>query len=287
MALRDLLVHVDLGEPGLVRLRLAAGLAARHQARLVVLHVRELSLSQQRRLRVSELGLVSSAEVEALNQEIAHEQEEGEAPLRSLLEQVRRDQRIEAVYRSLDGHAAELVIQQARTADLAIIGHDLAIGEHQPDEYSFAETMLFASGRPLLLLPPRAAASQPLGRCLAIAWNGSRPAARALSDAIPLIEKADRVVVLSAQPDRPDVRAPSSIEPVLANLRCHSSVVESLVLQARHRDVADVLQAEALALGADLLVAGAYGHARLWEKMLGGVTRDLLADLRLPVLMSH
>ena len=287
MALRDVLVHVDLGEPGFARLRLAAGLAARHQARLVALHVRELSLSQQRRLRVSELGLVPSADVEALHREIDRELEEGEAPLRSLLEAVRRDHGIEVAYRSVDGHAAELVIQQARTADLTIIGHDLTMGEHQPDEYSFAESMLFASGRPMLLVPPRAEASKPLGGCIAIAWNGSRPAARALADAIPLIERAERVVVLSAEPDRPGVRPPSLIEPVLAHLRCHAGAVESHALQARHRDVAEMLQAEALALGADMLVAGAYGHARLWEKMLGGVTRDLLADLRLPILMSH
>ncbi len=235
MALRDLLVHVDLSEAGLTRMRLAAGLALLHQSRLVALHVRELDLSQQRRLRASELGLIPAAEIEALNHAIAQEQDAGELPLRSLLDQLNREHGLVFVFRAIAGHAPGVVSQQARTADLAIIGHDPFIGDDTADEYSFAESMLFASGRPLLLVPPGTSGAATLGRRVAVAWNGSRPAARALSDAIPLIEKAERVVILAAEADRPDLRRPSSIEPVLEHLRLHAKDVEVRTLEAGRR----------------------------------------------------
>ena len=297
MALKDLLVHVDHGEAGMMRLRLAADLARRHQARLVALHVREYSMVQQRRLRASELGLVPATEIDAITAAIAREIDDEERPLRELFQQLSNDHGLSAEYRpeyrDVSGHASVLVSQQARVADLAVVGHDLSSAEDMPDDYSFAERILFASGRPLLLVPPRAAdiraADRPitLGRRIALAWNGSRPAARALADAIALIERAEHVTVLTAEANPPDPRVTSSIDAVVEHLRLHAAAVETRTLRVPHRDVADALQSEALAVGADLLVAGAYGHARIWEKMLGGVTRDLLRDLRLPMLMSH
>ena len=87
-----------------------------------------------------------------------------------------------------------------------------------------------------------------------------------------------------AEFDRPDHPATDEI---LAHLRRHGSQVEASSIAVGRGSVGDALQARAIELGADLLVAGAYGHTRLWEKILGGVTQDLLARMTLPVLMSH
>ena len=288
MALRDLLVHVDASEAGLNRLLLAADLALRHRARLTVLHVREPSLAQQHRLAAAELGLFSATETEALVLVVEGEIDRDVSLLRGRLDEMQREFGLCAEWRSVAGHAMHVVTQQSRTADLSIIGHDLSDASDLPDQYSFAETMLFMSGRPLLMVPPPCPASPApatLGRRIALAWNGSRPAARALADALPLIERAERVMVLTASPER--LNDASSPDAILAHLGRHAGEVEARMLPADGRHVADALQAEALALGADLLVAGAYGHARLWEKMLGGTTRDLLARMRLPLLMSH
>jgi len=286
MALRDLLVHADGGGHGVARVRLAAGLAARLGARLTVMHATEPSLAQRRSLREAELGLMPAAELMALRDAVETSGEADMQALREALDTMPPDPAAPVEWLNVPGPAFRQVARQARAADLTIIGHDLDEYEDVAEGFSFAEALLFSAGRPVLIVPA-SCAQDAVGQVVAVAWNGSRQAARAVADALPVIECARQVIVLTALPDRAASADPDGQEMILANLRRHNPAVTAAVVETAEIAAGDALQAEALRLGADLLVAGAYGHPRLWEKFLGGVTRELLARMRLPVLMAH
>ena len=289
MALRDILVHVDASDAGQRRLRLAADLAHRHAARLTALFVREYSIEQQHRLRAAELGLASGQRTDALTRDIVGELDGKADLLRALLSRLQQDLAIDVAWRSVDGMASKVVPQQSRYADLTVIGHNPFDNAALPDDYSFAETMLFTTGRPLVIVPAQelaAAVPDTLGRSIAIAWNGSRASACALSDALPLVQLAASTTVFVAEPSRlahPDRVDPASI---LDHVGRHTAHVEYRPLQASNGALGDLLQDAALEVGADLLVCGAHGRPRLWEKMLGRVTHDLLTRIRMPLLVS-
>lgn len=244
----------------------------------------------QRRLRSAELGLASGERTDALNRVIRIELDEDADALREMLEQFQQNHAIETVWRSVEGHAYKVVPQYARYADLTVVGQDPAGHVDLPDGYSFAETMLFSTGRPLLILrasEPPYADSYTLGRHISVAWNGNRASARALSGALPLIERAERTSVLLVKPWRfahPDRLPPES---VLGHIGRHTDNASCRPLQTADASIGDALQTAALNARADLLVAGAHGRARLWEKMLGSATHDLLTRTRVPVQFSY
>lgn len=182
-----------------------------------------------------------------------------------------------------------LAVQAAmlgRHADLNILG---ARGE-SADRWVWeriAESLLFDSGRALLTLPRQA---EPLraNRPVAVAWNASVQAARALGEARPWLNSASEVVLLLVDPRPGETghgeEAGADIAAHLA--RCgFKARVERIASAGRPAGMA--LQAAALDMGASLLVMGGYGHSRLREMLLGGVTRDVFAQQRLPILMAH
>ena len=287
MALKDLLVYVDPTENSFLRLRLAVDLAARHESRLTALFVREWSRAQSDRHKSAELGLVSVQGMRDLERSIEASLQAAADRLRTALESLARERGVSAELRCVDGVASAIVPQHARYADLCILGRDQPEGPASV-EYTFAEHLLFVTGRPVLFVP----AVEPLtslGRRIMLAWNSSRPAARSLNDALPLIERAEHttIVMINASGFINGHGAPPG-EHMVEHLRRHGAVADAIRIEnVPHGSIADRLQAEAQALGADLIVAGAFGHPRLWEKMLGGVTYDLLARMNLPIFMSH
>lgn len=291
MGFLDILVHVDASDSGKARLCLAADLAFRHAARLSAIHVREYSVAQERRLRKSELGLVPGSGTEGPGVEIQRELDADTHEIRDLFEQLQHTYALTTKWLSLDGHARELVPQRARYADLSIVGYDSSENPNLPDEYSFAENMIFTSGRPLIIVPSNEQlandARKTLGEHIAIGWNGSRASARALTDAMPLVEKAQRTSVLFAEAHDTAHNERSPVGLITDQIGLHTTQVASLTITAKGRSVAQALQEEALRCGADILVAGAHARPRLWDEMLGGVTRDLLAQIRLPLMMAH
>ena len=287
MALKDLLVYVDQTEHASARLRLAADLAARHGSRLTALFVREWTQSQWDRRRAAELGLVPAAAMQNLDERTRASIDAVAQRLDATLDQVTRDRGVQGDLLCLDGAAAILTPQYARYADLCILGIDEPEGSASIN-YSFAEQLLFVTGRPVLFVP----AEQPfrtLGRHIVVAWNSSRPAARPLNDALPLIERAERTTIVMINPSGfIDTHEGPPGEQMVEHLKRHGATVEAVRIEDVARGaIADRLQSEARALGADLIVAGAFGHPRLWEKMLGGVTNDLIGRMSLPIFMSH
>jgi len=287
MALKDLLVYVDQTEGALVRMRLAADLAGRHASRLTALHVRDWSRAQLNQRSTAEMGLVSAKDINKLDRQIEASIDGAADRLRSALEDMARPHELEIEWRSVNGPASVVLAQHARYADLCILGWDPP-DDRAPGEYTFSEHLLFVTGRPVLFVPALGSPGT-LGRHIAVAWNSSRPAARAVNDALPLIERAERTTVLMVNPsgfvDRHDALPGDHL---VEHLKRHDAATDAVRIEnVAPGAIADVLQAEARACGADVLVAGAFGHPRLWEKLLGGVTHDLLARMSLPIMMSH
>jgi nucleotide-binding universal stress UspA family protein len=287
VALSDLLVYVDQSERATARLRLAIDLARRHESRLTAIFVKELNAAQLQDQRIAELGLGSAHAIDCTNQSIRLSINEVAERLRSVLEEAGREYDLEVEWRCLDGISSIVVPQHARFADLCILSQDVS---HAVDNtgYTFSEHLLFVSGRPVVFVPVTGSFAT-LGRHILVAWNSSRASTRAVNDALPLIERAERVTVLAVNPaefaERYGALPPQQM---VQHLRRHDAAAEGIWLDdIPSASIASTVLAEAHRLGADLIVAGAFGHPKLWEKMMGGVTRDLLAQMTLPVLMSY
>ncbi len=270
-----------------VRLRLAADLASRHQSRLTALYVKELSPSQRHEQSVAELGQGSAEAITRTNRAIRQVIDESANRLQAALAVEERERGLEVEWRCLDGVASTLVPQHARFADLCILRQDTS-DVATATGYTFSEQLLFVTGRPVVFVPPRGS-FKTLGRHILVAWNSSRASTRAVNDALPLIERAEKVTLLAVNPavfaERYGALPPQRM---VEHLKRHGASVEGIWLNdIPTGSIADAVLGEAHKVGADLIVARAFGHPRLWEKMIGGVTRDLLARMNLPVLMSY
>lgn len=147
-----------------------------------------------------------------------------------------------------------------------------------------AEAILFSSGRPTLLLPD-SQDIEVLGHVV-IAWDGSRVAARAVADARAFLERASMVTVVTVTDEKP-LPGQGIGERLALGLRMRGLVAEAVSIQAGDSSIGTALQEHALKIGGNLLVMGGYGHSRIRDFVLGGATERILADLRLPVLLSH
>ena len=287
MALKDLLVYVDQSERAAERLRLAADLARRHESRLTAIFVRELNPAQVHDQSAAELGLGSAEAISRTNRRIRRVIDETAVRLQSVLDELGREHGFEVEWRCLDGIGSILVPQHARFADLCILSQDVSRAPTATG-YTFSEQLLFVSGRPVVFVPAHGSFDT-LGRRILVAWNSSRASTRSINDALPLIERAEQVTVLAVNPkefaERYGALPP---EQIVRHLRRHGASVQGIWLDnIPTESITDAVQAEARKVGADLIVAGAFGHPRLWEKLMGGVTRELLARMQLPILMSY
>lgn len=182
----------------------------------------------------------------------------------------------------VDGAAADHPGIAARCANLTLMLRPWGAGEETLRRSMF-ESALYESGRPVLLVPPRWRGPV-LGAVVLVAWDGSREATRAVADAAFLFDKAERVVFLTVETGaRPGPSAQDMAVMVRRRgVQCH-------VRSARDpgESVDQVLMREAEAIGADLIVMGAYGHARMHEMIFGGVTRAMVRSSRIPLFLSR
>lgn len=179
--------------------------------------------------------------------------------------------------------AGEQFSRLARRFDLSVVGQ--AEPETNAIEEVIAEAALFDSGRPIILVPYIQKAPLKLERVM-VCWDGGRQAARAMADAMPLLERAGRVevVIVADEHGKEDEIAGADVGQHLAR---HGLNVEVKRVAMGDIDVADVLLSHAADISADIIVMGGYGHSRLREFVLGGVTRSILQSMTVPVFMSH
>jgi nucleotide-binding universal stress UspA family protein len=179
--------------------------------------------------------------------------------------------------------AAERFSAMARRFDLSVVGQAQP-GKVSPEEL-IVEGALFGSGRPVLVVPYIQKAGLTLDRVM-VCWDAGRNAARAIADALPLLQRAKAVDVVIVESNKPkdDKVAGADIAQHLAR---HGLNVEVKRIVATDPDVASALLSHAADTAADFMVMGGYGHSRLREFVLGGVTRGILSAMTVPVLMSH
>jgi nucleotide-binding universal stress UspA family protein len=192
--------------------------------------------------------------------------------------------RPESEWRSLPYLSSEVGVH-AYYADLVVIARPESAGETAGPP-GLAESLVLSSGRPIILFPPRGTVSR-VHRAL-VAWNTTRESIRAVADAMPLLAKAEAVEVLIVDPQRnPAGHGQEPGADIARHLARHGAQVEVRRLSSGGKDVGHLLLTQAADFGADLLVMGAYGHSQIREWMFGGVTRTVLYEADLPVLMSR
>jgi nucleotide-binding universal stress UspA family protein len=179
--------------------------------------------------------------------------------------------------------AADLFGRIARRFDIAVVGQ--ARREQGASEELLIEGALFGSGRPIVVVPFTQKEGLKLDRIL-ICWDGSRPAARAIADALPLLGRAktvDIVVVIGERDKSGEITGRN----MRRHLARHGIETEIKHITASGGVAQNAILAHAADTGATFIVMGGYGHSRLREFILGGVTRSILKSMPVPVLMSH
>jgi nucleotide-binding universal stress UspA family protein len=179
--------------------------------------------------------------------------------------------------------ASDLFGRIARRFDIAVVGQ--APRDQGVSEELLIEGALFGSGRPVVVVPQ--IQSQPLKLDnVMVCWDGSRPAARAIGDAVPLLAraKAIEIVVVTGERDKSGEITGANMKRHLAR---HGINVDIKRIAVGSTDVQTAILAHAADTAADFIVMGGYGHSRLREFILGGVTRSILKSMPVPVLMSH
>ncbi len=178
------------------------------------------------------------------------------------------------------GSALVAATTEARTYDLALLPWSADTLSAQ----DMAQSLVFGAGVPVILVPPSTEA--PSVDQIAIAWDGSRVAARALCDALPLLSAGGRVSVVTVQ-DEKSLGTSGIAQTLCAALERRGYSAKAVKVTLDGRPIAKALQEAALSEGAQLLAMGGFGHSRLRDFILGGATKGVFSDLRLPVLLSH
>ncbi len=275
MSYMTLMVHMSLGQSNAAVLRVAADLAAQFDATVI-----GVAAAQPMPMVYGD-GYVSGTFVEQDRLALDQAMLKAEAKFRGALQA--HAGRLQWRHTVMFTPLADYIAQQARCADLLITG--LATGDVF-DVSRVVDTgdLVMQVGRPVLMVPATAGGLN-LDRVV-VGWKDTRESRRAVADALPLLRRARQVTVveIATEANLPSARA--HLDDVTDWLKRHGVVAETVATLASGDD-ANKLYAMAQDLGADVMVAGAYGHSRLREWALGGVTRDLLLKTERCTLVSH
>ena len=183
-------------------------------------------------------------------------------------------------FESVAGREEDIVAQRSRLYDMAVVPHPEA--DEDVSSSDALHAVLFDSGRPVLVAPRNA--PKTIGKRVCCAWNGSAESAAAMAAALPWLHRAEAIRVLYA--DEYQRRGPD-VDGILRYLRWHEVTAEKTLFKPQTKDVGAGLLGAARDFQADLLCMGAYSHSRLRQLILGGVTRHVLENSDMPVLMCR
>lgn len=213
-----------------------------------------------------------------------------ERAVRMNFETVLGNMGIRGAFEAVDSASPDItndVIDRARRSDITIISQPSEESGLSAPGRSFAERILLSTGRPTIVIPRTGKASMTVDRAI-VGWSGTREAARAAFDSIPLLKNTKKVRVVWVDPEKTHPYTRGAPEAELATtLSRHgiNAVFEPITTEGE--EAGEILLSAAADSGAELLVMGAYGRSRISEMILGGATRTVLRDMRCPVLFSH
>ncbi len=278
MAFRNLLVQVDGGKAAKNRVQAAVDLANSSGAHLTgLVALGEPAMPTYLRSQIPKSALQAQAAYLTEVEGRAVELFKAAADAGGVSYEIRRLRKAEA-------ELASGISLHARYSDLVILGQQDDDDAASLDN-SVAEEVLVTCGRPVLMIPYIGAPTG-FGKRVMIAWNGGREATRAVNDALPMLKMAEQVVVVAVNPGR-GVHGDEPGADIGLHLARHGVKVEVQHLEAAELGVSSAILSRLSDRGSDLLVMGGYGHSRLRELVLGGVTREVLKHMTVPVLMSH
>ena len=277
MSYKDIVVQIADGADCAIRLKLALDLALLHGAHVAGLYVEPpLPMSA-----FPEIPMPATV-IDALEASAR----QGREALEQQFKRATSQAGVSGEWRVSHADTVTALNVNARYADLLVIGHseDVALGWF---DGAASKHVALESGRPALVVPCHAEVAT-LGQRVLVAWNGSREAVRAVHDALPLLKHAEvvQVAVINPQLGYGQHGAIPGAD-ICLHLARHGIKAEAYVGHAEGQATGPALHAQATAIGADLVVMGAYGHSRFRELVLGGVTRYLLEHLHVPMLMAH
>jgi len=289
MALKDLLVCIDPSTAGDARLKLAFNLARANKAHLSGAYV----LSEEDGARRGPSGFGGVPGMSGFTEEpspgAAISETFREAEIADRVEHRFKDElRVAGIdgewHIVPDGETGEL-IELAKSVDLTIMGQRAPRGDgaarFRPDD------VVMAAGRPVLVVP-YAGNFDTVGKRILVAWDGTREANRALNDALPLLEESQSATVMYVGANERDLEQHlPALERIAGHLQRHGVNAVPEETTRSGLAISDILLSRAADLAADLIVTGGYHHSQLREALIGGVSRELLEHMTVPVLMSH
>lgn len=280
MPLKDLLVHVDTSDAGNARLEYTLALAEAHGA-----HVAGVVFSP-----IGSLPYAGGLELQVPPpQEYFKTLEEKAQGALDNFMSMGEKRGVSVEPRLLEGAGIELprhLAIHARHADLTVIGQP-NVDSKSSDQLALFEDLLFSTGRPILIVPYVGAPAKPPELAM-VAWDGSPTASRAVHDALPLLRKAKSVIIFVAEAKSRG--AAHGAEPgadLARHLARHDVNAEVSRAPGADTDIGNLILSRSADFGADLIVMGGYHHSRLREFFLGGVTKTILEQMTVPVLMAH
>jgi nucleotide-binding universal stress UspA family protein len=277
---KTIVVHVDGSPQQDSRMAAAARLAREHGAHLVGCAATGISWTDYLLLTGSMAAPVPPADFDGLRETaVLH--------LRAFTDHAARLGIASVETRVVEDTADGALLLQARYADLVVLSRDVDPDPGIPPRARrLPEHVALRGPRPVLVVPP-GYADEPIASTVVAGWDGSTQALRALAAALPLLERAAGVRLVLVNPDHlSDVHGEQPGADMALYLARHGVKVD-VVLERTHATAGAALMALARSAGAGLIVAGAYGHSRYREWVLGGVTRELLERTPVPLLLAH
>jgi len=278
MSFNDIIVYVDGTEAAKARVAFAVALAKEQDAYLIGVAFAPKALLP---LYGADVGFADMSEV------LEGVKAQGEAALQNF-KACAAAAGVSAEGRLMQGMSEEFphdFASFARQVDLTILGQPRD-GDPLIGQYALVERCLFASGRPVMIVPA-APAEIALKETIVAAWDGSAEAARAFNDALVFLKPASRVVLLVGVMDGAGEEAEPATDDMVTHLKRHGVNVEVARVPASEGDIGRLLLAQAKALQADMIVMGAFHHSRWREFILGGVTLTMLEEATIPLFMAH
>lgn len=275
-------IALDLNSDTNLRRRLSSAiqLAVHHQAELVGIYTNQLTPQY-----IYDDAVVPAQVLTSMKNYISEEKHK----TKELFLKEVNAAGVQAHWRVPEGPSNEALALHARFCDLLIMSQ-----ADEPESAgslfsNFAESVITAAGRPVLMIPYIGELPQPLGQRVLFCWDYGRRAARALADAAPILKRASELVVLTVDPD-PELLSWRDISP--NDLAAYCASHQYPKIKERHTISAGVGVGNAILNTAadnscDLIVMGAYNHSRLREWMLGGASKTLLQSMTVPILFSH
>lgn len=272
MEFKEIMIHVDDSDNCVARITMAAELAVVHEARLIGVYYRHgLRIPTSREIE-NGTGLLEA------QQKLSNQLE---SAARSTFFSIIESKGIANEWRACDLSDKSPLAMHARYVDLIVME-----GGFRPnpgaDKIFGADEVVIEAGRPVLFLPFQSRQTR-IGGNILVAWNASREAARALNDALPLLKHADSVRVISLETGHTN----ADTADVAKHLSRHGIKAITEITRGNDGEAGEVLLAQSTDDDIDLIVMGAYGHARLWEISFGGTTAYMLKHSTIPMFMSH